>query len=598
MDVAGFYSDATPAVGVGHTSFTPQRLLDTRPGTVAVNPTKGQIAGQTDFPLQVAGLGTVPAGATGVVLNVTAVNPAADGFIAAYPGPCGPANRPTVSNVNFRRGQIVPNSVSVKVGTSGVVCFYSNVTTDLIVDFNASFGTGTLLRSATPLRVVDTRPGEPAALGHQGEADGPGAPHRPGHLRGARQRRRRRRQRAAQRHRDAARRGRVPGGLPVRHGAADRVERQLRGRRDPTQPGRRQARSAASRCAWCPTSAPTSSSTSWAGTRPRPSPIPSSPPPPGSTGRRWRVRYRATVLRPWRGAAALLLVVASCSLDAAVQAAPTLAATRPRVSLIGDSVAASIAASGPARGVLAGVDLAVDARVCRRTATTGCPWRGEVAASVADVVGATPGDLGDAVVIVSGYNDDARRFRRDATGVLTQLAAQGVPADRVARPAGHAGHAGCDPGPPPAPINATLALARPGLTAAAGGVVERPQRGPRRLVLRPDPPPRQPVPWSWPASSGLSWPGSRPAARRRRAGDPRPLRAGQRRRNPARPPADRHPAAGRDPQPAVAVDGAGRHAGSRRRLLSCGRSAPDGSCASWSRDGRPRRSPPCAPSCG
>ena len=132
------------------------------------------------------------------------------------------------------------------------------------------------------------------------------------------------------------------------------------------------------------------------------------------------------VLRPWRGAAALLLVVASCSFHVAVQAAPTLAATRPRVSLIGDSVAASIAASGPARGVLAGIDLAVDARVCRRTATTGCPWRGEVAPSVADVVGATPGDLGDAVVIVSGYNDDARRFRRDATGVLTQLAAQGV----------------------------------------------------------------------------------------------------------------------------------------------------------------------------
>ena len=172
VDVAGFYSDATPAVGVGHTSFNPQRLLDTRPGTVAVNPTKGQIAGQTDFSLQVAGVGTVPAGATGVVLNVTAVNTTANGFIAAYPGPCGAANRPTVSNVNFRQGQIVPNSVSVKVGTSGVVCFYTNVATDLIVDFNASFGTGTLLRSATPLRVVDTRAGEPAALGLKGKLTG------------------------------------------------------------------------------------------------------------------------------------------------------------------------------------------------------------------------------------------------------------------------------------------------------------------------------------------------------------------------------------------------------------------------------------------
>ena len=124
------------------------------------------------------------------------------------------------------------------------------------------------------------------------------------------------------------------------------------------------------------------------------------------------------VLRPRRGAAALLLVVASCSLDVALHSAPSVAATRPRVSLIGDSVAASIAASGPAHGVLAGIDLAIDARVCRRTATTGCPWRGEVAPlGWPTWSGASPGDLGDAVVIVSGYNDDARRFRRDATGV-------------------------------------------------------------------------------------------------------------------------------------------------------------------------------------
>ena len=113
-------------------------------------------------------MGTVPAGATGVVLNVTAVEPAGDGFITVYPGPCGAANRPFVSNLNFRGGQVVPNSVAVKVG-GGVVCLYTNVTTDLVVDFNASFGTGTALRSATPLRVIDTRPAEPAALATKGK---------------------------------------------------------------------------------------------------------------------------------------------------------------------------------------------------------------------------------------------------------------------------------------------------------------------------------------------------------------------------------------------------------------------------------------------
>jgi hypothetical protein len=168
VDVAGFYSDAA-GVGSGHTAAAPLRLLDTRPGLPAVNPHKGKIAGTTDFPLQVAGVGTVPPGATGVVLNVTAVEPAGDGFITVYPGPCGAANRPFVSNLNFRGGQVVPNSVAVKVGTGGVVCIYSNVTTDLVVDFNASFGTGTALRSATPLRVIDTRAAEPAALAIKGK---------------------------------------------------------------------------------------------------------------------------------------------------------------------------------------------------------------------------------------------------------------------------------------------------------------------------------------------------------------------------------------------------------------------------------------------
>ena len=42
VDVAGFYSDATPVVGVGHTSATPQRLLDTRPGAVAVSPPRAR----------------------------------------------------------------------------------------------------------------------------------------------------------------------------------------------------------------------------------------------------------------------------------------------------------------------------------------------------------------------------------------------------------------------------------------------------------------------------------------------------------------------------------------------------------------------------
>ena len=182
---------------------------------------------------------------------------------------------------------------------------------------------------------------------------------------------------------------------------------------------------------------------------------------------------------------------------------------------------------------------------------------------MADVVGATPGDLGDAVVIVSGYNDDARRFRRDATGVLTQLAAQGVPRivwlDLRVTPAMPAATQARHRA-----INATLASldrASPLLRVASwnahsagrdawffdpihlrsAGAVEL-----ARFVRA--------------QLAGISAGGraGAPATRVR-------SRAGQRRRNPSRSPAARHPAAGWNPQPAVAVDAAGRHAGIRRR---------------------------------
>ena len=59
----------------------------------------------------------VPDGATGVVLNVTAVNPDADGFVTIRPADA--PGQPTTSNLNFKAGDIIPNSVTVQVPTSG-----------------------------------------------------------------------------------------------------------------------------------------------------------------------------------------------------------------------------------------------------------------------------------------------------------------------------------------------------------------------------------------------------------------------------------------------------------------------------------------------
>ena len=124
---------------LGFTPASPQRLLDTRDGTGG-HP--GPLAGGSQLTLAVAGVGQVPADAVGLIVNLTATNATADGYLTAYP--CG-TTIPTASNVNYRAGTTVPNLVIVALG-GGSLCIFSNATTDVIVDvagwYTPSAGTG------------------------------------------------------------------------------------------------------------------------------------------------------------------------------------------------------------------------------------------------------------------------------------------------------------------------------------------------------------------------------------------------------------------------------------------------------------------------
>jgi hypothetical protein len=66
-----------------------------------------------------------------VVLNVTATEPAAAGFVTAYPRGIG---RPLASNLNFVPQQNVANAVIAPVGVGGSICLFTNVATHLVVD--------------------------------------------------------------------------------------------------------------------------------------------------------------------------------------------------------------------------------------------------------------------------------------------------------------------------------------------------------------------------------------------------------------------------------------------------------------------------------
>ncbi|BAS17252.1 hypothetical protein AHiyo8_55550 [Arthrobacter sp. Hiyo8] len=71
---------------------------------------------------QVGGVNGIPANVSAVTFNLTVANPTSFGFVTAYPS--GTA-RPNASNLNYATGQIVPNLVTVPVGSDGKVTLYN-----------------------------------------------------------------------------------------------------------------------------------------------------------------------------------------------------------------------------------------------------------------------------------------------------------------------------------------------------------------------------------------------------------------------------------------------------------------------------------------
>jgi hypothetical protein len=126
-----------------------------------------------------------------------------------------------------------------------------------------------------------------------------------------------------------------------------------------------------------------------------------------------------------RTASALVVALVVCALLAG--AASGARSARPRVTLFGDSVAAAIAYQSTARKTLArGLDLQIDAKVCRRLAETGCPYKGDRPQSVLSLVTQPAKPLGNVVVIDVGYNDPPAEYGDDVDRVMQALVRQGV----------------------------------------------------------------------------------------------------------------------------------------------------------------------------
>lgn len=163
-DVSGYFTGSAAPISQGaFGAVPPRRLLDTRTG---IGGTAGPVGVHQVVSVRVTG-NTIPAGVSSVVLNVTVTSPSSSGYVTAYPHG---ARRPTASNLNFAKGQTVPNLVVAPVGAGGRVDLYngSGGTVQLLADISGYFLAGDPVgRGAfgglAPVRLLDTRAGIGAA---------------------------------------------------------------------------------------------------------------------------------------------------------------------------------------------------------------------------------------------------------------------------------------------------------------------------------------------------------------------------------------------------------------------------------------------------
>ena len=156
VDLNGY----VPAGG-SPTPITPARVLETRSGANDITTDHayekiGRRSAGSTTEMTITGRVGVPTDATAVLLNVTAISPSAGGYLTVFP--CG-ETKPHTSNVNYTRGDVVPNAVLAKIGTEGRICIYTNAATDIIVDINAYVPAGGQPDTITPARILESRSG-------------------------------------------------------------------------------------------------------------------------------------------------------------------------------------------------------------------------------------------------------------------------------------------------------------------------------------------------------------------------------------------------------------------------------------------------------
>ena len=176
---AGLGAGAAPAEEPSvYVAVPPCRLVDTRP-EFQVGPRATPLEADETHVQQVTGaVGdcTIPAGAQGVSLNVTAVGPTAPSFMTLFPAG---GDVPVASNLNYLPGAApTPNKVDVKLSADGAIGVYNLAgTVDVIIDVSGYYSDTWIqeviarLDATTTVSDVYTKAEVDAALDDKADSD-------------------------------------------------------------------------------------------------------------------------------------------------------------------------------------------------------------------------------------------------------------------------------------------------------------------------------------------------------------------------------------------------------------------------------------------
>ena len=146
----------------------PARLVEARQLRTTIDGQQagiGRLAAGSVLEVDVAGRAGVDIDALGATLNVTVIGPERNGFATVFPctsSPQPPGDRPGSSTINFAAGDVVANSVFVRLGVAGKVCVYVHRAADIVVDVTGFAPAGSTPIGIRPARLLETREGESA----------------------------------------------------------------------------------------------------------------------------------------------------------------------------------------------------------------------------------------------------------------------------------------------------------------------------------------------------------------------------------------------------------------------------------------------------